>query len=91
MSQMIRRTVVAASLPLALLLVAPAPSHAAPARKPAPAHSLSPLDQAWVWLERLLGVGKTPTVQRKTTVMTTPLPLPPPPEQGPMIDPDGAK
>jgi hypothetical protein len=90
--QMIRRIVVVASLALALLLVSSAPSLAAQARKPAPAHGLSLVDQAWAWLESLLGRvgGTTPTMQRKD-VMTTPAPLPPPPEQGPAIDPNGVK
>jgi hypothetical protein len=46
--------------------------------------------QAWSWLESLLGDLKTPTAKRKD-IMTTPSPLPPPPNQGPAIDPDGAK
>jgi hypothetical protein len=90
MSQMIRRIVVAASLAMALLVAIPAPSHAAQAPKPAQAHGLSLIGQAWAWLESLLGGGKEPTVQRKD-VMTTPAPLPPPPNQGPAIDPNGVK
>jgi hypothetical protein len=90
MSQMMRRILVAASVTLALLLAVPAPSHAARTRRPAPDHSLGLVAQAWSWLESLLGDLKTPTAKRKD-IMTTTSPLPPPPSQGPAIDPDGAK
>lgn len=90
MLQSIRRILAAMSVAAALLLVVPAPSWAAQARKPAPDHSLSLMAQAWSWLESLLGDPRTPRVERKD-VMTTPVPLPPPPNQGPMIDPDGVK
>jgi hypothetical protein len=96
MSQVIRRIFVAASLTAVLLVAVPAPSHAAQARKPAPGHSL--VAQAWSWLESLLGDAidnaKGQAVHRKDTTsppMPPPGPLPPPPEQGPAIDPDGAK
>ena len=86
-----RQIFAAMSLAAALLLVVPAPSWAAQARKPAPDHGVSLLAQAWTWLESLLGGSPTPTAPRKDGIMTTPQPLPPPPDQGPMIDPNGTK
>ena len=90
MSQSIRRILAAMSVTAALLLVVPAPSWAARAHKPAPEPSLSLVTQAWSWLEGLLSDPRKPTVQRKD-IMTTQVPLPPPPNQGPMIDPNGVQ
>ena len=90
MSKSARRIFAAMSLAAALLLVVPAPSWAGQARKPAPSHNVSLWAQAWTWLESLLGDSRTtPTVQRKDGIMTSPPLLPPPPDQGPMIDPNG--
>ena len=92
MLQPIRRFIAVMGVAAALLLVVPAPSWAAQARKPAPNHNVSLLAQAWSWLESLLGDSRTPTAQRKDGIMTTPpQTLPPPPDQGPMIDPNGVK
>ncbi|MFL6235368.1 MAG: hypothetical protein ACJ76N_19690 [Thermoanaerobaculia bacterium] len=92
MSQVIRRIVVAASLALALLLAVPAPSHAAQARKPAQKVEIGLMAQVWSWLEGWVGLkSATPPPQPRKDVMTTPAPLPPPPEQGPAIDPNGVK
>ncbi len=90
MLKSIRPVFAAMSVAAALLLAVPAPSWAAQAHKPVPGPSLSLMARAWSWLESLLGDPRTPTVQRKD-IMTTPLPLPPPPNQGPMIDPNGVK
>ncbi|HEY3566525.1 MAG TPA: hypothetical protein VGP73_01230 [Thermoanaerobaculia bacterium] len=90
MSRKIQRFVAAMTMAAALLLVVPAPSWATQVHKPAADHSLGLLAQAWSWLESLLGQSKGPAVQRKD-IMTTTTPLPPPPNQGPAIDPDGAK
>jgi hypothetical protein len=90
MSQYIRRILAAMSVTAALLLVVPAPSWAARAHRAAPEPSRSLVAQVWSWLGGLLGDAQKPSVQRKD-IMTTPEPLPPPPNQGPMIDPDGVK
>jgi len=92
MLQPTRRFLAATSVAAALLLTAPAPSWAAQVHKPAQAHSLGLWAQAWSWLEGLL--GRQPEVQRKDSVgasQPSPAPLPQPPYEGPMIDPDGAK
>jgi hypothetical protein len=79
----------AMSLALTFLLAVPEPSHAVTARKPAAGHSLGLAAQVWSWLESLLGSSQ-PGVQRKDGATgTIPLPPPAPPNQGPMIDPDG--
>jgi len=90
MSKSMQKVLAAESVTMALLLAIPAPSWAAQVRKPAAAHNVSLMAQVWSWLESLLG-DSTPrqrSVPSKT--MITPQPLPPPPEQGPLIDPNGA-
>jgi len=92
MLQPIRRSLAALAMAAALLLVVPAPSWAAQARKPAPDHTLGLVAQVWSWLESLLGDSRPSAAPRKTVIAPPPpAPLPPPPEQGPMIDPDGVK
>lgn len=90
MSRKMQRFVAAMAMAAALLLIVPAPSWAAQVHKPAAERSLGLLAQAWVWLESLLGQSQAPAVQQKD-IMTTPAPLPPPPSQGPAIDPNGAQ
>lgn len=91
MSQSIQKILAAMLVVTALLLVAPAPSWAAQARKPAPEHNLGLMAQVWSWLESLLGDAKPQNgAPRKDAIMTTPVPLPPPPDSGPAIDPNGA-
>jgi hypothetical protein len=90
MCQMIRRFLTATGVALALLLAVPGPSWAGQVRKPAPEIGL--VARAWSWLESLL--GGQPEVRRKTVMGTSqpsPVPLPQPPYEGPMIDPDGAR
>ena len=94
MSQSIRKILAAMSVATALLLVAPASSWAAQARKPAPEPTLGLMAQVWSWVESLLGdlrpqTGAQPK-KSTTTPPPPPPPLPPPPGQGPAIDPDGA-
>jgi hypothetical protein len=91
MSKSMQKILAAVSVAMALLLMVPAPSWAAQARKPASDHNVSLMAQVWSWLESLLGDSKPQ--QRNApgkTIMITPQPLPPPPEQGPLIDPNGA-
>lgn len=90
MSKSMQKVLAAVSVTMALLLAIPAPSWAAHVRKPAADHSVSLMAQVWSWVESLLGDSRPR--QRSTpakTIMTTPQPLPPPPEQGPLIDPNG--
>jgi hypothetical protein len=90
MLQSTRRILVALSVATTLVLVVPAPSWAAQAHKPAPEHTLGLWAQAWSWLESLLGDPRPQTGTPRKDTMTTPVPLPPPPSQGPAIDPNGA-
>ena len=92
MSKSMQKILVAMSVAI-VLLVAPAPSWASQAHRPATEHNVGFMAQVWSWVESLLG-GSQP--QRRSTpskTMTTPppttTPLPPPPEQGPLIDPNG--
>ncbi|HEY2289445.1 MAG TPA: hypothetical protein VGM86_01970 [Thermoanaerobaculia bacterium] len=91
MSQSIRKMLAAMSVATALLLMVPAPSWAAQARKPAPEHTLGLMAQVWSWVESLLGDPRPQQSAPRKDVMPPPPPLPPPPGQGPAIDPDGAR
>ncbi len=90
MSKSMQKILAAMSVAMIVLLVAPAPSLAAQARRPASERTLGLMDQVWSWLGSLLG-NSTPHRSVPAKTMTTPpqQPLPPPPEQGPLIDPNG--
>jgi len=94
MSQSIRRMFVAMSVATALLVAVPASSWAAQTRKPAPEeHTFGLMARAWSWLESLLGDTRPRAGVQSKDIMTTPpttAPLPPA-NQGPAIDPNGAK
>jgi hypothetical protein len=94
MLQSTRRILAALSVAATLLLVVPAPSRAAQAHKPAPEHTLGLMAQVWSWLESLLGGPSSQAGVPRKTVMTSPAgttPTSPPPDQGPLIDPNGQK